>query len=49
MAALEVVLDRRFSLAAMTLRIMDASDREAANSVAVANEPVTPEVCDRPL
>ena len=48
MATLKSSLDRRFSLAAMALRIMDASGREAANSVAVANEPLTPEVCDRP-
>ena len=48
MAALESSLERRFSLAAMALRIMDASGREAANSVAVANEPLTSEVCDRP-
>ncbi len=45
---LKSFFDRLFSLAAMADRIMGAAEREAANSVGLANEPLTPEVCDRP-
>ncbi len=46
--SLKSSFDRRFSLAAMADRIMETSEREAANSVGVANEPSTPEIATGP-
>ena len=47
-AALEVVLGRRFSRSAIALRIMGSSEPEATKSTTMPDEPSTPEICDRP-
>src|SRR4051812_24217152 len=46
-AALEVVLDRRFSFSAIALRI-GVSLRTGGKLTATPDEPSTPEICDRP-
>lgn len=48
MATFEIVLRPAPQIAAMADRIMDASEQEAANSVGVADETLTPQVRDRP-